>query len=186
MTSDTAQQFNTAISACKDIFLTKMKDYGTAWRVLRPESVTDQIFIKANRIRNIQGKKTHKIGEDEWPEFIGIVNYAVIGLIQLELSASNDQLNMKPAQIEKLYDKYIKNARDLMNDKNHDYDEAWRSMRVSSLADIIMMKLLRVKQIEDNQGETFISEGVDANYYDMINYALFALIKLTEEKSTNH
>ncbi len=182
MTSNTAQQFNTAIGACKDIFLTKMKDYGTAWRVLRPESVTDQIFIKANRIRSIQGKSSHKINENEWPEFIGIVNYSVIGLIQLELKVGNE-LSMDPLEIERLYDKYIKNARDLMNDKNHDYDEAWRSMRVSSLADIIMMKLLRVKQIEDNKGETFISEGVDANYYDMINYALFALIKLTEEKN---
>lgn len=185
MTNDTTGQFDTAIRACKDIFLTKMKDYGTAWRVLRPESVTDQIFIKANRIRNIQEKPSHKINETEWPEFIGIVNYSVIGLIQLELKVGND-LSMDPIEIEKLYDKYITNARDLMNDKNHDYDEAWRSMRISSLADIIMMKLLRVKQIEDNKGETYISEGVDANYYDMINYALFALIKLSEQKELNN
>lgn len=183
MTNDTTRQFEIAIRACKDIFLTKMKDYGTAWRVLRPESVTDQIFIKANRIRSIQDKPSHKINENEWPEFIGIVNYAIIGLIQLELKAG-DNLSADPSEIEKLYDKYIKNARELMYDKNHDYDEAWRSMRISSLADIIMMKLLRVKQIEDNKGETFISEGVDANYYDMINYALFALIKLSEEKES--
>ncbi|HPG32706.1 MAG: DUF1599 domain-containing protein [Lentimicrobiaceae bacterium] len=182
MTSDTSGQFDAAVTACKDIFLTKMKDYGTAWRVLRPESLTDQIYIKANRIRSIQGKGTHLVIEDEWPEFIGIINYAVIALIQLELGNS-DELNMDPAEVERLYDKYIFAAKGLMMDKNHDYDEAWRNMRVSSLTDIILMKLLRVKQIEDNKGETFISEGVDANYFDMINYAVFALIKLTEQKS---
>ncbi|PKP50243.1 MAG: hypothetical protein CVT94_02095 [Bacteroidetes bacterium HGW-Bacteroidetes-11] len=183
MTNDTASQFDATIRACKDIFLTKMKDYGTAWRVLRPESLTDQIYIKANRIRSIQGKGSHKVVENEWPEFIGIVNYSVIALIQLELGNSDD-LNMDHSEVERLYDKYINGARSLMMDKNHDYDEAWRNMRVSSLTDIILMKLLRVKQIEDNKGQTFISEGVDANYYDMINYALFALIKLAELKDT--
>ncbi len=181
MAVDTNKQYNSAILACKDIFLTKMKDYGTAWRVLRPESLTDQLYIKANRIRSIQGKGTHKIGEDEWPEFIGIVNYAVIALIQLEPGDGED-LDMDHGEVEKLYDKYVSQAKSLMMDKNHDYGEAWRNMRVSSLADIILMKLLRVKQIEDNKGKTFISEGVDANYYDIINYAVFALIKLSEMK----
>lgn len=182
MTADTSGQFDSAIQACKDIFLAKMKDYGSAWRVLRPESLTDQIYIKANRIRSIQGKGTHRVVEDEWAEFIGIVNYAVIALIQLELGNSDD-LNMNPQEVELLYDKYVSSAKSLMMDKNHDYDEAWRNMRVSSLTDIILMKLLRVKQIEDNKGKTFISEGVDANYYDMINYAVFALIKLAGQKA---
>lgn len=184
MTSDTSGQFNTAVQACKDIFLAKMKDYGTAWRVLRPESLTDQIYIKATRIRSIQGKGTHMVIEDEWPEFIGIVNYSVIALIQLELGNS-EEMNMDPAEVERYYDKYINAAKSLMMDKNHDYDEAWRNMRVSSLTDIILMKLLRVKQIEDNKGATFISEGVDANYYDMINYALFALIKLAGQNNAS-
>lgn len=179
MTADTSTQFDSAIQACKDIFLAKMKDYGVAWRVLRPESITDQIYIKANRIRSIQGKGTHLVVEDEWPEFIGIINYAIIALIQLELGNSEEQ-NMEPRLVEQFYDKYAAEAKSLMMDKNHDYDEAWRNMRISSLTDIILMKLLRVKQIEDNKGETFASEGVDANYFDMINYAVFALIKLSE------
>ncbi|MBK6346235.1 MAG: DUF1599 domain-containing protein [Bacteroidales bacterium] len=183
MTADTSGQFDSAIKACKDIFLAKMKDYGSAWRVLRPESLTDQIYIKANRIRSIQGKGTHLVVEDEWPEFIGIVNYAVIALIQLELGNS-EEMNMNHSEIETFYDKYVIAAKNLMLDKNHDYDEAWRNMRVSSLTDIILMKLLRVKQIEDNKGRTFISEGLDANYFDMINYAVFALIKLSEQKNS--
>ncbi|MFH1121370.1 MAG: DUF1599 domain-containing protein [Bacteroidota bacterium] len=183
MTADTSGQFDSAIKACKDIFLTKMKDYGTAWRVLRPESLTDQIYIKANRIRSIQGKGTHLVVEDEWPEFIGIINYAIIALIQLE-SGESDDMKVNPQEIEAKYDKYVNAAKSLMMDKNHDYDEAWRNMRVSSLTDIILMKLLRVKQIEDNKGKTFISEGVDANYYDMINYAVFALIKLAEMRNS--
>ena len=183
MTAYTSGQFDSAIKACKDIFLAKMKDYGSAWRVLRPESLTDQIYIKANRIRSIQGKGTHLVVEDEWPEFIGIVNYAVIALIQLELGNS-EEMNMNHSEIESFYDKYVIAAKNLMLDKNHDYDEAWRNMRVSSLTDIILMKLLRVKQIEDNKGRTFISEGLDANYFDMINYAVFALIKLSEQKNS--
>jgi len=181
MKADTAGQFDTAIKACKDIFLAKMKDYGPAWRVLRPESITDQISIKARRIRTLQDTGLHVVNEDEFPEFIGIVNYAVIGLIQLELGLS-EHPDLGPAEVEKLYEKYILLAKQLMLDKNTDYDEAWRSMRISSLTDIIMMKLLRVKQIEDHKGETYISEGVDANYFDMINYALFALIKLIEQR----
>jgi hypothetical protein len=177
MTSETAGQFDMVIHECKDIFLTKMKDYGTAWRVLRAESITDQIYIKANRIRSIQTKGIQLISEDEKSEFIGIVNYAVMGLIQLELGHS-EELHMEKDKVEVLYDKYIGIAKDLMANKNHDYDEAWRNMRINSLTDIILMKLLRVKQIEDNKGKTFISEGIDANYLDMINYAVFALIKI--------
>ncbi len=184
MTTDTSAQFDSAIRACKDIFLTKMKDYGTAWRILRPESLTDQIYIKANRIRSIQGKGIQKIHENEEVEFIGIVNYAIIALIQLELGES-EEVNMDPAAVESLYNKYVSQAKGLMMDKNHDYGEAWRNMRISSLADIILMKLLRVKQIEDNKGKTFISEGVDANYYDIINYAVFALIKFSEAKTVS-
>lgn len=182
MTSETAVQFDMVIHECKDIFLTKMKDYGTAWRVLRTESITDQIYIKANRIRSIQTKGIQLVSEDQKSEFIGIVNYSVIGLIQLELGHS-EELNMDKVQVEALYDKYVQTAKNLMANKNHDYDEAWRNMRINSLTDIILMKLLRVKQIEDNKGKTFISEGVDANYLDMINYAVFALIKISEQEA---
>ncbi len=179
MTSETTTQFDMVIRECKDIFLAKMKDYGTAWRVLRTESITDQIYIKANRIRSIQTKGTQLVSENEKSEFIGIVNYSVIALIQLELGHS-EELNMDNVEVERLYDKYIGTAKGLMFNKNHDYDEAWRNMRINSLTDIILMKLLRVKQIEDNKGMTNISEGVDANYLDMINYAVFALIKISE------
>jgi hypothetical protein len=182
MTSETAVQFDMVIHECKDIFLTKMKDYGTAWRVLRTESITDQIYIKANRIRSIQTKGVQLVSEDQKSEFIGIVNYSVIGLIQLELGQS-EELNMDRAQVEALYNKYVLTAKNLMTNKNHDYDEAWRNMRINSLTDIILMKLLRVKQIEDNKGKTFISEGVDANYLDMINYSVFALIKISEQET---
>ncbi|HLO90569.1 MAG: DUF1599 domain-containing protein [Chloroflexota bacterium] len=181
MTSETAVQFDLVILECKDIFLTKMKDYGTAWRVLRTESLTDQIYIKANRIRSIQTKGVQMVSEDQKSEFIGIINYSVIALIQLELGHS-DELNMDSSIVENLYDKFVTMAKNLMFNKNHDYDEAWRNMRISSLTDIILMKLLRVKQIEDNKGKTFISEGVDANYLDMINYAVFAMIKLKENE----
>lgn len=182
MTSETAVQFDMVIHECKDIFLAKMNDYGTAWRVLRSESITDQIYIKANRIRSIQTKGVKLVSEGEKSEFIGIVNYSVIGLIQLQLGQS-EELSMAKKDVEVLYDKYTAMAKSLMNNKNHDYDEAWRNMRISSLTDIILMKLLRVKQIEDNKGKTFISEGIDANYIDMINYAVFALIKISEIKA---
>jgi hypothetical protein len=161
-----------------------MHDYGTAWRILRTSSITDQIFIKAQRIRSIEDKGTQKINEGVKSEYIGIVNYAIIGLIQLELGVG-DSVEMDPVQCEQYYDKYWKEAKSLMENKNHDYDEAWRDMRISSLTDLILMKLFRTKQIEDNKGKTLISEGIDANYLDMINYAVFALIKLDEEKSTN-
>jgi hypothetical protein len=176
----TSKQFDTVIALCKDIFMKKMKDYGSAWRILRTPSLTDQIFIKAQRIRSIEIKGEQKVEEGIKPEYIGIVNYSVIALIQLELGIS-DNVNLDLSVAENLFDKYSSNSKSLMEDKNHDYGEAWRDMRISSLTDIILMKLLRVKQIEDNEGKTFISEGVDANYYDMINYAVFALIKLEFE-----
>jgi hypothetical protein len=178
----TSEQFETIINVCKDIFVKKMKDYGSAWRVLRAPSLTDQIFIKAQRIRSIEEKGTQKIQEDIRSEYIGIVNYCVIALIQLELGISNDSDNLELQKATQLYEKYIYKAKSLMEDKNHDYGEAWRDMRIGSLTDIILMKLLRTKQIEDNDGKTNISEGVDANYYDMINYSVFALIKIMESE----
>jgi len=176
----TEKQFDKVIKNCRNIFEKKLKDYGTAWRILRPSSLTDQILIKAQRIRSFEIKKIRKIEENSTSEFIGIVNYAVISLIQLELGFS-DKIDMPANEAIKLYDKYIQLAKTLMMQKNHDYDEAWRSMRISSYTDLILMKIFRTKQIEDNEGETLISEGVDANYYDMINYSLFGLIKISEE-----
>ncbi len=156
-----------------------MKDYGTSWRILRTSSITDQIFIKAQRIRNIEDKGTQKISEDVRSEYIGIINYSVIGLIQLGLK--NDvRMELPDKEVSTLFDKNIYETKSLMENKNHDYGEAWRDMRVSSLTDLILMKILRMKQIEDNKGETIISEGLDANFHDMINYAVFALIKLSE------
>jgi hypothetical protein len=180
--NNTSKQFEEIINICRDIYIKKMKDYGSAWRVLRAPSLTDQIFIKAQRIRSIEEKGMQKIQEDIRSEYIGIVNYCVIALIQLELGVSNDVDNIELKKASEFYDKYIYKAKSLMEDKNHDYGEAWRDMRIGSLTDIILMKLLRTKQIEDHDGKTFISEGVDANYYDMINYAIFALIKLTFDK----
>ncbi len=175
--SKTDTQFKSIIEVCREVFENKMKDYGTAWRILRPESVTDQIFIKAQRIRSLQTKGTSKIDEGIRPEFIGIVNYSAMALIQLELGASDSpEMNHKEAL--KLFLQKINDAKELMDNKNHDYDEAWRSMRISSLADLILMKLFRVKQIEDLDGKTLVSEGLDANYMDIINYAIFALIKM--------
>jgi hypothetical protein len=156
-----------------------MKDYGTAWRILRHSSITDQLFIKAQRIRSIQEKGISKVDESINGEFIAIINYAVIGLIQLELGVSTETI-MDETKTVGLYDKYVKMAKDLMSNKNHDYGEAWRDMRVSSITDLILMKILRTKQIEDNQGVTLVSEGIDANYLDMINYAVFAMIKINQ------
>lgn len=158
-----------------------MADYGTAWRILRPESLTDQIYIKAQRIRSIEEKGISKVGEGIRPEFIGIINYAIMGLIQLELGPSD--VEMKPDETLKHYDLYFNKAKLLMQDKNHDYGEAWRNMRISSYTDLILMKLKRTKQIEDNKGKTLVSEGIDANYLDMINYAVFAMIKIEFEKN---
>jgi hypothetical protein len=178
--TDTSRQYDAAVKQCKDIFLKKMKDYGTAWRILRTSSITDQIFIKANRIRSIEEKGTQKIEDDIRGEYIGIINYCIIALIQLELE--NDTRTEIPyEEVSSLYEKHIKETKALMEDKNHDYGEAWRDMRVSSLTDLILMKILRVKQIEDNKGQTLISEGIDANFKDMINYAVFALIRLNEK-----
>lgn len=182
--SVTDQQFDKIKAICLEVFLGKMKDYGSAWRILRPTSITDQVYIKAQRIRSLQSKGTQKIMEGISPEFIGIVNYSVMALIQLELGATDSPDLEVNAAVAK-YEEYYEKARQLMHDKNHDYSEAWREMRVASLADIILMKLLRIKQIEDNQGRTFVSEGIDANYFDIINYAVFALIKLEIENKTN-
>ena len=156
-----------------------MQDYGTAWRILRPTSITDQIYIKANRIRSIEEKGVTKVGEGVIPEFIGIINYSIMGLIQLQLGPGNDT---PEEDILKLYQGYFQQAKELMLAKNHDYDEAWREMRVSSYTDLILMKINRTKQIEDHQGATIISEGIDANYFDMVNYAVFGLIRLVVEK----
>ncbi len=175
----TSDQFEIAISECREVYVKKMQDYGSAWRILRTPSLTDQIYIKANRIRSIEEKGIQKVSEGIKPEFIGIVNYSVMALIQLELGTI-EKTEMAKETAVTLYDKYIYSAKSLMEDKNHDYGEAWRNMRISSLTDIILMKLLRIKQIENNQGKTFVSEGVDANYYDIINYSMFALIKLNE------
>ena len=174
---NTSKEYEEVINQCKDIFLKKMKDYGTAWRNLRPKSLTDQIFIKAQRIKSIEEKGTQKINDDINGEYIGIINYCLIALIQLEL-ANDSRIDLPYNEVESLYLKHIGITKKLMEDKNHDYGEAWRDMRLSSLTDLILMKIFRVKQIEDNQGQTIISEGVDANYMDMINYAAFAMIKI--------
>ena len=173
----TSVQYDKAIKLCKDIFLKKMKDYGTAWRNLRPTSLTDQIFIKAQRIKSIESKGTQKVGDDIKGEYIGIINYCVIAMIQLELS-DDTRVDLPADEVERLFDKHVAATKKLMEDKNHDYGEAWRDMRISSLTDLILMKIFRVKQIEDNAGKTIISEGVDANYMDMMNYSVFALIRL--------
>jgi len=173
----TSKQYDSAINICKELFLKKMKDYGTAWRNLRPTSLTDQIFIKAQRIKSIEEKGTQKVVDDIAGEYIGIINYCVISLIQLEL-ANDTRVELPYDEVASLYTKYVGITKQLMEDKNHDYGEAWRDMRISSLTDLILMKIFRVKQIEDNKGQTIISEGVDANYMDMLNYSVFALIKL--------
>lgn len=176
----TNQQYDQVITICRDLFTKKMNDYGTAWRILRPISLTDQIYIKAQRIRSIEEKGVTKVDEGVRSEFIGIINYAIVGLIQIELGPSDSELN--PQETLTLYDRYFNEAKTLMQDKNHDYGEAWRNMRISSYTDLILMKLKRTKQIEDNQGKTIASEGIDANYLDMINYAVFAMIKIEFEK----
>ena len=175
----TLKQFDDIIARCKEIFLKKTKDYGTAWRILRPSSLTDQLFIKARRIRSIEEKGKQKVDESVDVEYLGLINYSVLALIQLEL-AEDAPLEMDPTEVEGLFDTYVQNTRDLLEAKNHDYGEVWREMRISSMTDLILMKLLRIKQIEDNKGKTLISEGLDANYYDIINYAVFALILLSE------
>jgi len=175
----TSEQYNIIVSQCRALFEKKMSDYGSAWRILRLPSLTDQIFIKAQRIRMMQENEVRKVDEDEIPEFIGIINYSIMALIQLKKGVV-EQPDLTTKQALKLYDKHVAETKNLMENKNHDYGEAWRDMRVSSLTDLIIQKLLRVKQIEDNQGKTLISEGIDANYQDMINYAIFALILMEE------
>jgi hypothetical protein len=173
--TNTNQQYDVAINSCKDIFLKKAKDYGTAWRVLRTISIVDQIFIKAQRIRTIQEKGNQRVADDIAAEFKGIINYAVIGLIQLELP-NDEPEEMEIDRVAILYDKQVNIAKQLMQDKNHDYGEAWRSMSQESFVDLILMKLQRIRQILSNEGKTIMSEGIDANYLDIINYAVFALI----------
>ncbi|SDE43259.1 DUF1599 domain-containing protein [Pedobacter soli] len=175
--TNTATEFDEVIAVCRSLFLKKTKDYGTAWRILRPSSITDQIFIKAQRIRTLEEKKVSKVGEGVTSEYIGIVNYCIIAMMQLELT-ENDPNEMPFETVEKLFEEKVTETRDLMFAKNHDYGEAWRDMRISSLTDLILMKIFRVKQIEDNEGQTLASEGVNANYQDMLNYSVFALIKL--------
>lgn len=175
--TNTAAEYEAVINICKGLFMKKTRDYGTAWRILRPQSITDQIFIKAQRIRTLEEKKISKVGDDITGEYIGIVNYCVIAMMQLECGPEmSTELN--PDHVSQMFDEKVNETKELMFAKNHDYGEAWRDMRISSLTDLILMKLLRVKQIEDNQGLTEASEGVKANYQDMLNYAVFALIKL--------
>ncbi len=176
---NTSQQFDASIAICRDIYVKKLRDYGTAWRVFRTSSLTDQLFIKARRVRTIQEKGTQKIADDVRGEFVALVNYSIMALIQLEL-ANDARLELPENEANALYDKYAAQAKALMENKNHDYGEAWREMRISSLTDLILAKLLRIKQIEDNNGNTLISEGVDGNYFDIINYSIFVLIRFSE------
>lgn len=181
MNDKTAHEYKEVIASCKGLFARKTHDYGTAWRVLRIPSITDQIYIKAQRIRSIQEKGVQKVDDPIRDEFVGIINYCIIALIQLKLEGSA-QMEMSFTELEPLYDEAANETFELLQNKNHDYAEAWRDMRVSSMTDIILMKLLRVKQIEDNQGKTLASEGVKANYQDMINYSVFCLIKMSVAK----
>ncbi len=178
----TEAQFDKAIQVCRDVYSKKLKDYGAAWRIMRPCSITDQNFIKANRIRTLETKGDHYVDEGIQPELIGIVNYAIMGMIQLSKGfADGDDISVDEAL--RLYDEYMQKTRTLMLAKNHDYDEAWRSMRTTSYTDLILMKIYRTKQIESNNGKTIISEGIEANYMDMVNYAIFGLIKIDEAEN---
>ncbi len=180
---DTSKQYDAVVHETRSLFINKMKDYGCAWRILRLPSLTDQIYIKAQRIRGLQENEVRKVDEGEVPEFIGIINYSVMALIQLEKGVA-EQPDLSTEEVSALYDRVVKETKELMENKNHDYGEAWRDMRVSSLTDLILQKLLRIKQIEDNQGKTIVSEGIGANYQDMINYAVFALILIGEAEKT--
>jgi len=180
MASTTFTQYDEILGAAREIFLKKMKDYGTAWRVLRASSITDQIYIKAQRIRSIEEKGTMKVNESIDDEFLGIINYCIIALIQSELGIA-DKSEMDHKEVMEHFEQHARQSKQLMENKNHDYGEAWKGMRPSSMTDLILMKLLRIKQIEDNKGTTLISEGVEANYYDIINYSVFALIKRRHE-----
>lgn len=184
MAQETSIAYDQVINTCKDLFLKKTKDYGTAWRILRLSSITDQIFIKAQRIRTLEEKKVSKVGEDITSEYIGIVNYCIIAILQSELGEETPT-ELSVEEVALLFDQKVQETKELMYAKNHDYGEAWRDMRISSLTDLILMKILRVKQIEDNQGKTLASEGIKANYQDMLNYSVFALIKLIEKHEIN-
>ncbi len=184
-TPNTEKEFHAVLAECRKLYVDKMKDYGPAWRILRTPSITDQIFIKVKRIRTLQTVNERMVDEGIEPEFIGIVNYAAMGLIQLQLGVV-DQPDLTSEKATALYDKVTNEAYELMTRKNHDYSEAWRDMRVSSITDLIMAKVLRTKSIEDHNGKTIASEGLDANYYDMINYAVFALILLSEQREGKH
>lgn len=181
---DTRQEMEREIAVCRTLFEKKTRDYGTSWRILRLPSLTDQIFIKANRIRSIQESGENRVGDDVRGEFVAMVNYATMALIQSEeLSKRNEELELPLEEALALYDKHLGRTIDLMLDKNHDYGEAWRQMRVSSMVDLILMKLRRIKQIEDNEGRTLVSEGVEGGYMDIINYSLFCLVRMNEEKN---
>ncbi|MDI1322354.1 MAG: DUF1599 domain-containing protein [Algoriphagus sp.] len=177
METQTSTEYTQVINRCKELFRKKTLDYGTAWRILRLPSITDQIFIKAQRIRSIQEKGSQKVNDPIVDEFIGIINYCLIALLQISFS-KDERLEIPFDELEPVYDRWVADTKGLLEQKNHDYGEAWREMRVSSITDIILMKLLRVKQIEDNQGKTIVSEGIEANYQDMINYAVFCMIKM--------
>lgn len=178
---NTEKEINQVIEGCRTLFAQKLKDYGASWRILRPQSVTDQILIKAKRIRSIEEKGINMVGDSISSEFIAIVNYCIVGLIQLELGHS-DKVDQNEDEVLELYDKYAKETIDLLNAKNHDYGEAWRVMRISSYTDLILVKLYRIKQIEENNGQTIVSEGISSNYMDILNYSIFGLIKLEEFK----
>ncbi|WHF52074.1 DUF1599 domain-containing protein [Chryseobacterium gotjawalense] len=180
----TSQQFDEVINVCRELFSNKLSDYGASFRVLRTSSLTDQIFIKVKSLRNFQTTAISKVGESEEENFIAIVNYSIIGLIQLEKGFADD-FKQDRNEILKMYDQFAREAKELMLRKNHDYGEAWREMRISSITDLIYQKVLRTKQIEDNSGITLVSEGIDANYFDMLNYAVFCLIKFSEEKEVS-
>ncbi len=180
-TTKTEEQFKSTMSECRNLFTKKLHDYGASWRILRPSSLTDQLFIKAKRIRSIETKGEALVDEGIRPEFVALINYGIIGLIQLE-KGYVDSIDITPDEAMKLYDTHAQQALELMTRKNHDYDEAWRSMRISSYTDFILTKLQRIKEIEDLNGATLVSEGIDANYMDIINYAVFGVIKLTEQQ----
>lgn len=175
--ANTQEQFDYVISGCRNLFEKKLKDYGASWRIMRPQSVTDQILIKAKRIRSIEEKGVNMVGDSISSEFVAIVNYCIVGLIQLELGYA-ETVDSTPGDVMNLYDKYAHQTRELLFAKNHDYGEAWRVMRISSYTDLILVKLFRIKQIEGNDGKTIVSEGIDANYMDILNYSVFGLIKI--------
>ena len=186
MSTKTSQQFDQAIQRCRELFVKKHHDYGSAWRILRQTSITDQIFIKAKRIKSIEEKGVQKIEEAIDNEYVGIINYCIMALIQLSKGPDENEVHMDSKEVEHLYDLEVQTTRSLMFDKNHDYGEAWRDMRVSTFTDLILMKLMRIKQIEDLEGKTLASEGIDANFRDIINYAIFALIRIAENHESAH